>query len=115
MNEERISSSIEIGTCWLPFCGFMSGSTIPSSAGGSLCFHADRGEGRDLHAAGQDGRLDVGEEVLHHETGVALLQAHGDRVLVPLGAGAAEGEQAEAQPLLEKGLLLGVVTPGLAQ
>src|SRR5947209_4287327 len=70
---------------------------------------------RDDDAAGGHRRRDVGEEVLHHLARVALLQADRDRVLVALGARAAEREQALPEPALEERLLDGVELPRLAE
>src|SRR5205807_8195300 len=52
-----------------------------------------------------DGGPDVVHEVLHALAGVALLEPLLDGVAVARRARAAEGEQAQAQPLLEQALL----------
>src|SRR5258706_135364 len=61
-----------------------------------------------------DRRPDVADEVLHAVRGVSLLEALLDGVAIARRARAAEGQQSQAQPLLEEGLLDLVVMPGLA-
>src|SRR5438552_3457176 len=61
-----------------------------------------------------DRRPDVADEVLHAVRGVSLLEAPLDGVPIARRARAAERQQAQAQPLLEEGLLDLVVAPGLA-
>src|SRR5262245_50635783 len=77
--------------------------------------HRERLRRREAQAPRLDGRPDVGDEVPHALPGVALLDPLLDRELVAGGAGPAERQEADAQPLLEQRLLDLLVAARLAK
>ena len=86
-----------------------------AGAGAGSTLDGQAVERRYGEAARRDGGLDVGEEVVHDRARVALLQSDLDRVVRALGLRAAEGEETQAQPALEDGLLDRLVAAALTE